>query len=337
MTSGSARAGARSGQLQRIAERRVVASLRSPAAPVGPRRPGQRRRAVERLRANLPRWTATDSRAAPTSDGERVGWWTRLQQAVGLLATMATLAVAAFTWVSIQQVGTEQAITREGQITDRYNTAVTNLGNDSIDVRLGGIYALQRIMQDSSRDQPALVQVLSAYVRTHAPQPKHGRRGPDQPADDVNAALNVLTHRDRQHDGTTYVVNLAGAYLAGARLESADLTYFRLNHANLSGAHLDGARLRHTELSGAHLEGAQMWGDLTGAQMSNAYLTGADMVGADMAGTDLTGAHLASSGLVNADLTGADLTGADLTGADLTGAHLRGADMSHARLAGTKR
>ncbi|MFE4020123.1 pentapeptide repeat-containing protein [Streptomyces sp. NPDC059101] len=258
-----------------------------------------------------------------------MGWWARLQQAVGLLATMATLAVAAFTWVSIQQVSDQQAITREGQITDRYNTAVTNLGADSLDRRLGGIYALQRIMQDSSRDQPTVIQVLSAYIRTHAPQPKQGKHGPGRPADDVDAALVVLAHRDPQHDGHT-MVNLAGAYLVGALLEG-DLTHADLSHADLTGARVR-ATLHDAELTSAHLDHAQLWTDLTGAQMGGAYLTGADMVG-----TDLAGAHLASSGLVNADLTHADLSGADLTGADLTGAHLRGAGMSHAILTGTKR
>jgi hypothetical protein len=42
----------------------------------------------------------------------------------------------------------------------RFNTAITNLGSSSIAVRLGGIYALQRLMQDSPRDQPAVVAVL---------------------------------------------------------------------------------------------------------------------------------------------------------------------------------
>jgi hypothetical protein len=73
--------------------------------------------------------------------------WTRIQEAAGTLAALSTLAVIVFTWLSIQQVDDEHALTREGQVTDRYNAAVTNIGEDSLEVRLGGIYALQRIMQ----------------------------------------------------------------------------------------------------------------------------------------------------------------------------------------------
>ncbi len=77
-----------------------------------------------------------------------------------LLASLIAAAVSVvslnYTQQSNEQVREELAIsreelavTREGQITDRYTAAVTNLGDSAMDVRLGGIYALQRIMQDS--------------------------------------------------------------------------------------------------------------------------------------------------------------------------------------------
>ena len=49
--------------------------------------------------------------------------------------------------LQISQQG--QTTAEQGQFTDRYNAAITNLGSHSIEVRLGGIYALQRLMQDS--------------------------------------------------------------------------------------------------------------------------------------------------------------------------------------------
>ncbi|GGV37002.1 hypothetical protein [Streptomyces spectabilis] len=68
---------------------------------------------------------------------------------MGTLAALGSLAVLGFTWLSLQQVDNEQALirnehalTREGQVTDRYNAAVGNIGDDSLEVRLGGIYAL---------------------------------------------------------------------------------------------------------------------------------------------------------------------------------------------------
>ncbi|MFP8941232.1 pentapeptide repeat-containing protein [Streptomyces fenghuangensis] len=221
--------------------------------------------------------------AAPTDR------WTRVQQAAGTLAALGTLAVIAFTWLSLQQVDNEHALTREGQVTDRYNAAVGNIGDDALEVRLGGIYALQRIMEDSPRDQPSIVNVLSTYIRNHAKKPKQGTDGPIGPPSDIQAAFTALGSRNPDHDGT-------------ARID--------LRNANLFGVFLHDADLRGADLTGANLFGANLFG---------ADLFGANLFGADLRGADLTGANL-----FRADLRGADLRGADLTGAFLIGANLDG-------------
>jgi hypothetical protein len=43
------------------------------------------------------------------------------------------------------------------------------LGSDRLDVRLAAIDALERIMIDSVRDHPAIVELLAAFVRECAP------------------------------------------------------------------------------------------------------------------------------------------------------------------------
>jgi hypothetical protein len=40
-------------------------------------------------------------------------------------------------------------VTEQGQITERYSKAIEQLGADKLDVRLGAIYALERIATDS--------------------------------------------------------------------------------------------------------------------------------------------------------------------------------------------
>jgi hypothetical protein len=62
-------------------------------------------------------------------------------------------------------------VTREGQLTDRYTKAVDQLGSQHLDVRLGGIYALERIARDSPYDRTTIEEVLTTYVRGHAPWP----------------------------------------------------------------------------------------------------------------------------------------------------------------------
>jgi hypothetical protein len=60
---------------------------------------------------------------------------------------------------------------REGQITDRFTKAIEQLGavntdgRPKMEVRLGAIYALERIAHDSERDHWPIMEVLTAYVR----------------------------------------------------------------------------------------------------------------------------------------------------------------------------
>jgi hypothetical protein len=61
------------------------------------------------------------------------------------------------------------ALNREGQITERYTRAVEQLANDDkLDVRIGGIYALERIARDSATHYEPVVEVLTAFLREQA-------------------------------------------------------------------------------------------------------------------------------------------------------------------------
>ena len=60
----------------------------------------------------------------------------------GVLLVVGAVA----TWRQLQ-------ISREGQITERFSRAVDQLGSDKQDVRLGGIYTLERIAADSPADR----------------------------------------------------------------------------------------------------------------------------------------------------------------------------------------
>jgi hypothetical protein len=234
---------------------------------------------------------------------------------VTALPGLAALIAVAFTFASVkatqnqvQIAHQEQIIAEQGQITDRYNAAITNLGSHSIDVRLGGIYALQRLMQDSPRDQPTVIAVLCAFVRDEAAKPA-GPPGTPPPTD-VQAALTVVGTRNAVHDGPRKVVDFNHTQLAYANLNQANLDDTDLTGTNLAHAMLVAARLTFDELSHADLAHA----NLELADLREANLHGADLHGADLHGADLHGA----------DLHGADLTGANLTGANLTGAQLKG-------------
>lgn len=70
---------------------------------------------------------------------------TTLVQALGGLALLGGLFFTARTFgLGAKNLG----LAVEEQLTNRYTNAVEQLGSDKLDVRLGGIYALERLMVD---------------------------------------------------------------------------------------------------------------------------------------------------------------------------------------------
>lgn len=239
-------------------------------------------------------------------------------------------------------------LSREGHVTDRYTKAIEQLGSDKIDVRLGGIYALERIALDSPRDHPTIMEVLAAFLREHAAAGAEAPQGSsviiyladqgDRPAmsvqeeekdlpgmpQDVRAAITVIARRDHYWDSSRnrWQLDLEGARLVGADLGSAVLIRSNLAHANLNAANLNFANLIESRMASANLV--------------NAGLERAVLRQVDLREANLEHARLRSANLDTATLIGANLAGANLEGANLTYAHLGGANLKGAVLSGTK-
>jgi Pentapeptide repeats (8 copies) len=238
-----------------------------------------------------------------------------------VVTSLAAVAALFFTRQSIQATNSQLRISEQGQITDRYNAAIANLGSRSIDIRLGGIYALQRLMQDSPRDQPTVIAVLCAFVRDRTmPNRKPHKPPVFPPPTDIQAALTVVGTRNAVRDGRTTVdldnTQLAKAELAFAKLASADLHGADLRGADLLGTNLDAADLHGADLRGALIERA----DLRAADLRQADLRGADIERADLQGAVLLGTNLSRAFLGHADFRGALIDDVDFRGADLTSA-----------------
>ena len=100
---------------------------------------------------------------------------TALDNARGRLLTLVAGLVAV---VALVFTARTFHMSREGQVTDRYTKAIEQLGSkELLDVRIGGIYALERIARDSPRDHPAVMDVLTAFTAsTHASHGRHPQR-----------------------------------------------------------------------------------------------------------------------------------------------------------------
>ncbi|MFJ9209653.1 pentapeptide repeat-containing protein [Streptomyces sp. L-9-10] len=187
----------------------------------------------------------------------------------------------------------ELAISKQGQIADRYDKALEKLSDSSANIRRGAIFSMQGIMEDSPREQPAVIDALSGYIRARATKNLSAEQAPD-----IQAAISALGHRNPSRDGKGTI------NLKGMRLSDADLRGVDLSEANLSGAVLPDCNLNGANLSGANLGKAVL---------KRADLTGANLTGANLAGADLTEASLDAAHLDGADLTGVRRPEADLS------------------------
>jgi Pentapeptide repeats (9 copies) len=200
-------------------------------------------------------------------------------------------------------------IAEQGHITDRYTKAIEQLGKldgdkPNIEVRLGAIYALERIARDSPRDHWTIMEVLTAYVRQNAPVTPAGEAPTTtplrKPRTDIQAILTVLGRRpiSPKREGPEHRLDLSFTHLQGAYLKNANLNDANFYGANLWNANFLKAELRKVDFLLANLEHANLW---------STQLQGADFNGAKLGRASFADANLEDAFLGNADLRQASI------------------------------
>jgi hypothetical protein len=225
---------------------------------------------------------------------------------------------------------------RQRRIIESFSKAIEQLGSDKLEVRLGGIYALERISQESPRDYWTVMENLTAFVRERTrrteaerlrkpldqrleerayslwenagrPEGRHNEfwakaeaveeeKLRDPPATDIAAVLTVIKRRS-EDDRAQEAREQRALDFREVVLRGADLREAHLKRTYLFGAHLEGA-----DLTGAYLEGANLtWAHLEGARLEAAHLEGANLTWAHLEGADLRRAE----GLTQAQIDGA--------------------------------
>ncbi len=324
--------------------------------------------------------------------------------AIGILGAIVVGAIRV--WTSERQIAASErqtATIEQGHVTDRLTKAVEQLGAEktakrvlrdadgaevrdernvpitvettepNLEVRLGAIYALERIGRDSARDHVTIMEILCAYVRENAkardaPPPledmqdraegesadaresvlrEHDLKRDDffdnlrLPRVDVQATLTVIGRRDKDRTARERSRDFR-LDLRETNLCSVDLSGLRLDGANLFGARLEGADLDSAQLEGADLSGSRLTrAYLPEVRLERAYLEGArleraNLFGAHLEGANLGNARLEKAHLAKARLESAGLIGARLEGANLNEAWLMGADLTEAWLDGAE-
>jgi hypothetical protein len=204
----------------------------------------------------LPQWQAASTRQQLKQedylDLENKLRTTLLQAAGGILVLVGVFFSVRQIVDTEQNLRATQEQTRQGQIADRFNRAIDQLGavdpngKRRIEVRLGGIYGLEQIANVSDDDYGQVIEILTAYVRQNAPWPPESQPTPTAPLTpivsapvtpvayvtpgaDIQAVLTVLGRRRHQY--------------GSGEQQRLDLHQTDLRGADVRRAHLEGAML----------------------------------------------------------------------------------------------
>ncbi|MEV0463100.1 pentapeptide repeat-containing protein [Nocardia tengchongensis] len=246
-----------------------------------------------------------------------------------MTTTIAAIAALWFTSQSLRATSNQYDLSQQVAATDRFQKAVAALTSDMIDIRLGGIYLLERLAKDSPTDRDTVFAVLSAFLRTHTNATACETPTRTAPAPvDISAVVAVI--RRREHRGP---LDLARTCLSGMGFRQANLAGSSFDSASLSETLFYSADLTHAWFNGATLVNAGFsFANLTDAQLGNADLRGTFLDSTNLTNVWFGNTNLASAYCANADFTKASLINANLTSANLAGANLADAVLDHVDL-----
>jgi uncharacterized protein YjbI with pentapeptide repeats len=237
--------------------------------------------------------------------------WLRINAPI-LLSTLVVVIgglIGLFRWFS------DRRDEREKRAEERFQSAVTGLGDDKEGTRIGATILLHTFLRPGYEQFYAQTFELAVanlrFLRTPGPQENSN----------LSQAL-VAVFKE--------AFPLARSQNKGEP-QSLDASFIKLDNAYLSRGDLKQvwmprASLRKAHLHKSDLSGAVLWG----AKLNNADLREAKLNGIGLKGADLSGALLGRADLSGARLWGANLEDADLRGADLSGARLWGANLEDA-------
>jgi uncharacterized protein YjbI with pentapeptide repeats len=229
---------------------------------------------------------------------------------------------AYLTWKNSEISHKQLLATQEKQITERFSKAVEQLGEESITVRLGAIYSLERIAKDSKYDHWTIMEVLTAFIREKS---NDNRKPESKIPQDIQAALTVIGRRNTENENdpeneqivlNNIKFNEASFYKAV--LNKAHLSDIECRRAIFYGAELQKAVITDSKLESACFEIANLTNatfinvDLTDAQFDKANLTNATFVNVNLTNVNLKEANLAGAKFHLTDFTGTILTETDI-------------------------
>jgi len=197
------------------------------------------------------------------------------------------LGILYFWWRRVTAMDRAVEVSYQGQVTERFTRAIDQLGaiddkgQRKLEIRVGGIYALERIARESASDHWPIMEILTTYVRENSPTiPVEGERRLTNAkvgvSADIQAILTVLGRRIQTYKaGESQRLDLGHTYLEHANLERAKFRGIRLQESDLNYANLLKTDFKDADLSSTYFIGANVKRtNFRDAILSDTYLEG---------------------------------------------------------------
>lgn len=194
-----------------------------------------------------------------------------------------------FTSEQVRQFYISQENMKLEQLSSRYSKAIELLSKKGSTNKIGAIYALEQIVEESPNYLKIVLDVLPVFVKQSEYCQDNEYNKIILP--EVQAAMTVIArikNKENTNVEKVYSINLTRAKLKGVELTSANLVKADLREAELINAEISYANMQEAILNGANMQGA----NLKAVNLKIAVLSGVDFQGANLDGADLEGAVL---------------------------------------------
>jgi len=240
--------------------------------------------------------------------------------AAQIIGGLLVLIGLGFTYEQISATKDTIDISQERLKTDRYSKAIDQLGSDNPQVRLGGIFALEKISESSPDYASVITKVLATYIR----QKSHSNDS--TVFEELQAAIDIISYKDNHE-------NYERDRIREINISNVRLRKFDFNNSLLKNAKMIASDFSESNFVNANLtrvtayEASFFKTNLTNANLSNSNFYGGNFEQAIFVGSILENVNFQLADLKEADFSNCDLSGVDLTDADLTGTKLLGANL----------
>jgi hypothetical protein len=207
------------------------------------------------------------------------------------------LATAIITYIKLK---TEKKLNEDRLTLEQYQKAIEHLKDDKIEARIGGIYSLEKIMNENEYYHWKIVEILSTFIRNKRSKKKYEKIIPDsENLDDPDIECNIVCHYEIpvEMDIQTALTVLGKRNMKFEESDENDDKHIDLSYTNLY----------HADFVGLHFEKTIFAESiLTSRKYYNTYFNKANFYLADFKNSVLKYSHFEESNLNQTNLENTD-------------------------------